>query len=54
LKQENKTTFGGEVWQKTVSGRTYGTLEEWAKKPDAEFATIEAEVREIRELLDEN
>jgi hypothetical protein len=27
-------------------------LEEWVKKSDAEFAAIEDEIREIRELLD--
>lgn len=30
-----------------------GTLEEWVKKSDEEFAAIEEEIREIRELLDE-
>jgi len=30
-----------------------GTLEEWVRKSDAEVIAIEAEIREIRELLDE-
>ena len=31
-----------------------GTLEEWVKKSDEEFAAIDEEIREIRELLDED
>lgn len=31
-----------------------GTLEEWVKKSDEEFAAIDKEIREIRELLDED
>jgi len=40
------------IWQ----GLRYanGTLGEWVKKSDEEFAAIEEEIREIRELLDED
>ena len=31
-----------------------GTLEKWVKKSDAEMAAIDEEIREIRELLDED
>ena len=39
------------IWQGLLS--LNGTLEEWVKRSDAEFAATEAEIREIRELLDE-
>ena len=31
-----------------------GTLGEWVKKSDAEVAAVEAEIQQIRELLDED
>jgi hypothetical protein len=39
-------------WQEFQS--VNGTLEEWVKKSDAEFAAIDDEIQEIRELLDDN
>jgi hypothetical protein len=38
-------------WQGLLS--LNGTFEEWVKKSDAEFAATEEEIRQIRELLDE-
>jgi len=31
-----------------------GTLEEWVRESDAELAAIEAEIRGMRELLDDD
>lgn len=48
-----KTRFGKLIisWQDLRYAN--GTLEEWVKKSDEEFAAIDEEIREIRELLEE-